>query len=51
MLGFKNFSSAAVTLAGVELLRPIYKGPLSLSKLWIKNQATPCKLACSASAV
>jgi transposase-like protein len=26
MLGFKNFESAAITIAGIELLRHIYKG-------------------------
>jgi transposase-like protein len=31
MLGFKNFSSAAMTLAGVEPLRRIHKDQFSLS--------------------
>jgi transposase-like protein len=41
MLGFKNFASAAITIAGVELLRCIYKGQFALSKLQIKNQPAP----------
>jgi len=41
MLGFKNFSSAAVTIAGVELLRRIHKGQFSLSRLRLKDQTAP----------
>ena len=41
MLGFKNFSSAAVTIAGVELLRRIHKDQFSLSRLRLKDHAAP----------
>jgi transposase-like protein len=41
MLGFKNFSSAAVTIAGVELLRRIYKNQFALNQLGIKDHAAP----------
>jgi transposase-like protein len=41
MLGFKNFSSAAVTIAEVELLRRIHKAQFSLSRLRLKGQAAP----------
>jgi transposase-like protein len=41
MLGFKSFSSAAITIAGVELLRRIHKAQFSLSRLHLKDQAAP----------
>jgi transposase-like protein len=41
MLGFKNFQSAAITIAGVELLRRIHKDQFALSRLRIKGQAAP----------
>jgi transposase-like protein len=43
MLGFKNFSSAAVTIAiaGVELLRRIHKGHFSLCRLRLKEETAP----------
>lgn len=41
MLGFKNFASAAITIAGVELLRRIHKAQFSFSRLRIKDQAAP----------
>ena len=41
MLGFKNFQSAAITIAGVELLRRIHKDQFALSPLRIKGQAAP----------
>jgi transposase-like protein len=41
MLGFKNFSSAAITIAGVELLRRIHKDQFFLSRLRLKDQAAP----------
>jgi hypothetical protein len=41
MLGFKNFQSAAITIAGVELLRRIHKNQFALSRLRIKGQASP----------
>ena len=33
MLGFKNFNSAAITLAGIELLHRIRKEQFALSRL------------------
>ena len=41
MLGFKNFQSAAITIAGVELFRRIRKDQFALSRLRIKGQAAP----------
>jgi transposase-like protein len=41
MLGFKNFSSAAITIAGVELLRRIPKHQFSLSRFRLKDHAAP----------
>jgi transposase-like protein len=41
MLGFKSSSSAAITIAGVELLRRIYKNQFSLSRLHFKDHAAP----------
>ena len=41
MLGFKNFESAAITIAGIELLRRIHKNQFVLGRLRIKNQAVP----------
>jgi transposase, IS6 family len=41
MLGFKNFSCAATTIAGVELLRRIGKGQFNLGRLPLKDQTAP----------
>jgi transposase-like protein len=41
MLGFKNFRSAATTIAGIELLRRIYKGQFALGHLCLKDKAAP----------
>jgi transposase-like protein len=41
MLGFNNFQSAVITIAGVEMLRRIYKDQFSLSRLRIEGQAAP----------
>ena len=41
MLGFKNFNSAAITLARVELLHRIRKGQFALSRFQLKDQAAP----------
>jgi transposase-like protein len=43
MLGFKNFSSVAITIAGVELLRRIHKEQFSLSRFRLKDQAAPAR--------
>ena len=39
MLGFKRFGTAAVTIAGIELLRRIYKGQFSLGRLRLKDRS------------
>jgi len=41
MLGFKNFSFAAITIAGVELLRRVRKSQFSLSCLRLKDHTAP----------
>ena len=41
MLGFKNFQSAAIAIAGLELLRRNPKNQFSFSRLRIKGQAAP----------
>ncbi len=41
MLGFKSFSAAAITIAGVELLRRIHKTQFSLYRLRLKDHAAP----------
>ena len=40
-LGFKRFDYAAITIAGVELLRRIHKGQFALGHLRLKDQAAP----------
>jgi hypothetical protein len=40
MLGFKAFRTAAITIAGVELLRRIHKLQFSLSGLRLKDRST-----------
>jgi transposase-like protein len=39
MLDFKNFESAAITIAGVELLRRNHKDQFALNRLQIKGEA------------
>ena len=41
MLGLKWFRTAAITIAGVELLRRIHKGQFNLRGLRIKDRSTP----------
>jgi hypothetical protein len=41
MPGFKNFESAAITIAGIELLRRICKGQVAFDRLRPKDQTTP----------
>jgi len=41
MLGFKSFSSAATTIAGVELLRRIHKDQFVLARLSLKGLSAP----------
>jgi transposase-like protein len=40
MLGFKGFRTAAITIAGVELLRRIHKGQFDLGELRLKDRST-----------
>jgi transposase-like protein len=40
MLGFKGFRTAAITIAGVELLRRIHKGQFDLGELRLKHRST-----------
>jgi hypothetical protein len=39
MVGFKRFDYAAITIAGVELLRRVHKGQFALGSLRLKDQA------------
>jgi putative transposase len=41
MLGFKWFTTAAIVLAGIELLRRIHKGQFNLRGLHLKDRSTP----------
>ena len=41
MLGFKRFSTAVITIAGIELLRRIYKGQFSLGRLRLRDRRAP----------
>jgi transposase-like protein len=41
MLGFKNFESAAITIAGIELLWRIHKGQFALGPLRLDQQTPP----------
>jgi transposase-like protein len=41
MLGFKRFDYAAITIAGVELLRRIHKGQFTLGSSRLKGHAAP----------
>jgi transposase-like protein len=41
MLGFKWFRTAAITIAGVELLRRIHKGQFDLRALHLKDRTAP----------
>ena len=41
MLGFKRFKTAAVTIASIELLRPIHKGQFNLGRLRLKDRSAP----------
>ena len=40
-LGFKRFDYAAITIAGVQLLRRIHKDQFALGHLRLKDQAAP----------
>ena len=41
MLGFQWFRTAAITIAGVELLRRIHKGQFNLRALRLRDRSTP----------
>jgi transposase-like protein len=41
MLGFKRFRTAAVTIAGIELLRRIRKGQFNLRRLRLNGRGAP----------
>jgi transposase-like protein len=41
MLGFKEFKTAAITLAGIELMRRIHKRQFDLSRLRLKDRTAP----------
>ena len=41
MLGFKRFRTAAVTTAGIELLRRIRKGQFNLRRLRLNGRSAP----------
>lgn len=41
MLGFKNFDSAAITIAGIELLGRIHKEQFTSGRLRLKDQPAP----------
>jgi IS6 family transposase len=40
MLGFKWFMTAAIVIAGIELIRRIYKGQFNLGQLSLKDRST-----------
>ena len=40
-LGFKLFGTAAITIAGIELLRRIQKGQFNLGRLRLKDRSAP----------
>ena len=41
MPGFKWFTTAAIVIAGIELLRRIHKGQFNLGGLHLKDRSTP----------
>jgi hypothetical protein len=41
MLGFKAFRNAAITIAGIELMHRIRKGPFAQSRLSAQGRAAP----------
>jgi hypothetical protein len=41
MLGLKRFRSAAITIAGIELMHRIRKGQFRLGRLRVKENRTP----------
>ena len=41
MLGFNWFTTAAITISGIELLRRIHKGQFNPGGLRLKDRSTP----------
>jgi transposase-like protein len=41
MLGFKDFTKAAITIAGIELMHRIRKGQFALARVGVQGQAAP----------
>ena len=41
MLGLKRFKTAAIVIAGIELLRRIHKAQFNLGRLRLKDRSTP----------
>ena len=41
MLGFKRFKTAAISIAGIELLRRIHKGQFNLRRLRLRGRRAP----------
>ncbi len=41
MLGFKRFRTAAITIAGIELLRRIGNGQFNLGQLRLRDRRAP----------
>ncbi len=41
MLGFKRFTTAAITIAGIERLRRLHKGQVNLSRLRHRDRRAP----------
>ncbi|MGH7120420.1 MAG: DDE-type integrase/transposase/recombinase, partial [Acetobacteraceae bacterium] len=41
MLDFKRFRTAAITIAGIELLRRTHKGQFNLSRLRLEEMSAP----------
>jgi hypothetical protein len=39
MLGFKSLESAAIKIAGIELLRGISKGHFAVGRLWLRSES------------
>jgi len=44
MLGFNRFRTAAMVIAGIELLRRIHKGQFSFGRLRLKDRTVPAVL-------
>ena len=47
MLGFKGFATAAITIAGIELMHRIRKGQFGLGRLGVVDLRLQCGMPCS----